>query len=495
MIGLNKKHNPLYFLCLSVFLLFIPFLGNTQSSNSEQVKRVQRAIFIFNFAEQVTWPNQSAKSEFNIGVLGTDRALIDLKSLSLKRKIKNKIVKVVNFKSVKDIKGIDLLYVNNKSNFDANYILNKIKNKNILLISEDFKYKSTMINMVNVGNTFEYEINTNNINKENLLAKPSLKKYSISSSEKWKTLYKTTEKSLEESKKNEAAKEDVIIASKKSLESNKKTINAQRDSLNLAALESNKRKKLLDKLSQQNNLQQQELKDKLNLEKELEETILSQIEVLKQQEKEIKISEQKLNAQKKDLKNQALEIEKNREIIENKNTKIYNQKKINYLLIGLLLLAALGVFLLFRTYKIKQKSAIALEEKNQAIIKQSLLLEAKNDELEQFAYIASHDLKEPLITISSLIDILVEDYGTQFDKDGQLSLQFVKQTSDRMTKLIDAILAYSKLGKSKTYSKVDCNSIINILKSDLQNVFKRTNATIVIDKLPVINAVPLLIRF
>jgi len=241
-------------------------------------------------------------------------------------------------------------------------------------------------------------------------------------------------------------------------------------------------------------LQKQKLENKIILERELEKNILEQLAIVKSQEEKITASEQRLKQQSDSINNQKKEIKENATILLEKNDKISSQRKFNYLLIGLIGLSLIGAFIIYRNFKAKKKLAQTLNEKNIAILDQSIELEAKNNELEQFAYIASHDLKEPLVTISSLIDLLVEDYGDKFDEEGKTSLGFVKDSSVRMRKLIDAILAYSSLGKSKAYVNVDCNSIIETLKDDLQNIIERTNSKIVIEKLPIVKGAELEIR-
>jgi len=202
----------------------------------------------------------------------------------------------------------------------------------------------------------------------------------------------------------------------------------------------------------------------------------------------------RLKKQSDSIASQNIEINENITILKDKDNTISTQRKYNYLLISLITLALIGAFLLYRNFNNKKKVAQTLKDKNSAILKQSLELEAKNSELEQFAYIASHDLKEPLVTISSLIDLLVEDYGDKFDEEGKMNLNFVQESSDRMRKLIDAILAYSRLGKSKKYENVDCNLVIKTLKDDLQNVIARTNSQIDVANLPIIKGAELEIR-
>lgn len=492
---LYTSHFKIFIIFLFGFVMLVfPKISNAQNTGNEQVKRLQRAIYIFNFAQQVNWKNQDNIQVFEIGVLGPDRTIIDLKSLAQKRQIHGKNVKVKHFSSVKEVKNIQLLYVNKSFNFDIDYILNKISSKNILLVSEDYDYNASMINMVGVGDSFEYETNEKILNNENFTIANSLRQHAVSSSEKWKKLFKSSEASLEASKQSEAQKQAELNEKVKAIQNQKDTISAQQDSINAISTLANKRKEWIDLLSSESNLQKQELSSKIALERELEQVISSQLETLKIQESKIKKSTQRLKSQSDSIAFQTLEIKEKAATLESKDERIKSQRKFNYLLIALITLALLGSLLIYINYNTKKKLAQKLKEKNTAILKQSIELEAKNNELEQFAYIASHDLKEPLITISSLIDLLVEDYEDKFDEDGRTSLNFIQDSSNRMKKLIDAILAYSRLGKSKDYTAINCNLVLDTLKGDLQNAISRTNSQIIINTLPVINGAELEIR-
>ncbi len=74
-------------------------------------------------------------------------------------------------------------------------------------------------------------------------------------------------------------------------------------------------------------------------------------------------------------------------------------------------------------------------------------LESVNQELKDFAYIASHDLKAPLRAIKTLADWISSDYGDKLDQDGQEQLKLLRQRVDRMHNLIDGILQYSRVGR------------------------------------------------
>ena len=117
-------------------------------------------------------------------------------------------------------------------------------------------------------------------------------------------------------------------------------------------------------------------------------------------------------------------------------------------------------------------------------------LEHKNKELEQFAYVASHDLQEPLRTISSFVELLQVQYRGKLDERSDKYLSYITQASDRMKVLINDLLEYSRLGRKKERAKVDCQALVKELMVDLARVITESKAEISIGELPVIQAYP-----
>ena len=485
---LRISFNKLYTLC--VLLMFFCTLNVTtvwgQDTSNEEVKRVQRSIFVYNFAQQVNWPQIDEKSSFRIGVLGPDRTVIDLKSMAQRRKIFGKPVEVIRFQFVKNIKDVQVLYVHNKYNYDIDYILSKISGKNILLVTEEYNYNTSMINMVNVGTSFEYEINENRLRNEGFVTAPTLKKYAITSAQKWKGLYKSTEDSLDKVLDENEEQKEVIKNKDEQLKEQKERISDQEKAIDTIKENISDRNKWIQKLSAENVIQEKKYEEKLLIEKELEKNIREQVAFIKVQEEKIKLSTEEIEKQQEYLKEQSKQIKKQEAILQEKLSEIDDQKRINWSLIALISLVLIGGAFIYRNYLNKKRLSAELALKNKEINEQSLVLESKNKELEQFAYIASHDLQEPLNTISSFIGLIAEDYGDSFDEVGKESLNFIKDASIRMKNLIDSLLEYSRLGRVRKFADVDLNKVVEELKSDFTNVLERTNAKVNSEKLPVI---------
>jgi PAS domain S-box-containing protein len=111
-------------------------------------------------------------------------------------------------------------------------------------------------------------------------------------------------------------------------------------------------------------------------------------------------------------------------------------------------------------------------------------LQFKNKELEQFAFIASHDLQEPLSTVISLSSILDRRQGEQLSADGKKNLLYIQQATSRMSELVRGLLDYSRIGRNRTLQNVDCNILLKEIKEDLANRIEQTHAEIQLGKLP-----------
>ncbi|MEO6220179.1 MAG: PAS domain S-box protein [Ginsengibacter sp.] len=127
-----------------------------------------------------------------------------------------------------------------------------------------------------------------------------------------------------------------------------------------------------------------------------------------------------------------------------------------------------------------QKSEAFLEMKNKE-------LEVKNRELEQFAYVASHDLQEPLRTTSSFADLLQKQYSDKLDEKANKYLSFITHSSDRMKVFIKDLLDYSRIGRQKEVEKIDCNIILTEVIEDLNKLITDEKAVIQAGPLPVVS--------
>jgi PAS domain S-box-containing protein len=120
-------------------------------------------------------------------------------------------------------------------------------------------------------------------------------------------------------------------------------------------------------------------------------------------------------------------------------------------------------------------------------LKRQVELETKNIELEQFAYIASHDLQAPLRTVSNYMKVFEEDYLQLLDEKARGYLQRVNQATERMSILIKALLNFSRLGRGGKLNYCDCGKIISDVLADIEPTLKAVEATIEVNNMPSLN--------
>jgi len=116
-------------------------------------------------------------------------------------------------------------------------------------------------------------------------------------------------------------------------------------------------------------------------------------------------------------------------------------------------------------------------------------LERSNRELEQFAYIASHDLQEPLRMVSSYTELLRKRYGGQLDADADDFIDFAVAGAARMQRLLEDLLAYSRVGtRGKTPSPVDSGFTVEMALANLGTTIRESDATVTVGELPMVMA-------
>lgn len=106
-------------------------------------------------------------------------------------------------------------------------------------------------------------------------------------------------------------------------------------------------------------------------------------------------------------------------------------------------------------------------------------LKEKNLELEQYAFIAAHDLKSPLIGIASMLKLFAEEYNSKIDSEGREMISLIESSADKLRRLIDGLLEYSR---SETILKENKSTInLEVLKNDIASLFSNdTNLKLVL---------------
>ncbi len=149
-----------------------------------------------------------------------------------------------------------------------------------------------------------------------------------------------------------------------------------------------------------------------------------------------------------------------------------------------------GIFILSMDITERKKSEEALLQLNAILDKRADELQVSNTELERFAYVASHDLQEPLRMVSSFLHLLERKLEGKLDETNKQYIDFAVDGAERMKKLIQDLLQYSRVGTSReSITAVDCNEVMETVRSVLALSIYETKATLQVNDLPVIKAV------
>jgi two-component system CheB/CheR fusion protein len=134
-------------------------------------------------------------------------------------------------------------------------------------------------------------------------------------------------------------------------------------------------------------------------------------------------------------------------------------------------------------------------ERTYSLNKANTELNYSNESLEQFAYIASHDLQEPLRKIKTFSSLLKERFNEELPSDAQELINKITRSSDRMSTLIREVLDFSRiLHGDTTFEKVNLNHIVRDILDDFDLLITEKKAIIQFKNLPVIEAIPLQIK-
>jgi signal transduction histidine kinase len=140
-----------------------------------------------------------------------------------------------------------------------------------------------------------------------------------------------------------------------------------------------------------------------------------------------------------------------------------------------------------RLYEESRCAQAALAEKAEELLR-------SNTELQHFAYIASHDLQEPLRMVASYVQLLARRYKGKLDKDAEDYIAFAVDGATRMQALINALLSYSRIGtKGKAFQPTDCDDVLGTALKNFQLAIAESQATVTAGRLPTVLGDPALL--
>ncbi len=199
------------------------------------------------------------------------------------------------------------------------------------------------------------------------------------------------------------------------------------------------------------------------------------IQKIKSLKKFLSIADFKIKRVEKDkfittnlLRTSVDELEKNQAIVEEANRKLSEQKAE---------LEAKNIEL--------RKQKVALERQSRQVIAHLKELERSNDEMEQFTYIASHDLQSPLRTITNFATLLKERYHGQLDQRADEFIHFMTKGTTQMKNVINDLLDFSRASrKDHQFEFTKLDEVIEMVRLNLHQAIEKNDAKITTDSLP-----------
>jgi PAS domain S-box-containing protein len=141
-----------------------------------------------------------------------------------------------------------------------------------------------------------------------------------------------------------------------------------------------------------------------------------------------------------------------------------------------------------------QERTLELEKLNKTLLDKAEELRRSNEDLQQFAHVASHDLKEPLRKIKTYGSRLVEEYGDMLPAKAKSYLDKMESAATRMNSMIDGVLGYSMLGATEQVIEIiDLNDLLDNIQNDLEILIEQKQAIIDYENLPAIEGSSILL--
>lgn len=356
-----------------LIFLFCFMYAYPQQVTDDQIK----TGYIYNFLKYIQWENEEKTDTFKIAVYGEDQPLINTVKTMERLQVKGKPIKVVTFKSIGDIVFSHILLITSDRNFFVKDILDLIKGRNTLLLTDRCEYpRYVMINFTyNDNSKILFEINSKNMEEAKL--KTSSKLVLLGGSEiDVRKLYLETEKSLITEKGKVSTYEKELVQKKEEIQNmNTKLYQLYKEIESLQGKIANQKNDLVN-LTRQSQEQQKDLYAKSIILYNQKNEIEKREKQLATRDNEIYLKQKEIERSSKILTSLKKEIEKRQATIEHQQTTLEQQGKVMnyqveriktqqtflYLLVAIVLMAIALTFVIYRNFVINQRHSRELEK-------------------------------------------------------------------------------------------------------------------------------------
>ncbi|MBN4062255.1 MAG: hypothetical protein COA57_13500 [Flavobacteriales bacterium] len=451
------------------FLLFCSGLfGQNDSISRAYADARMKSLFIYGFTKYIEWPNQEKLKDFKIGVLGNDVAIFaELEKMAATRTVQGKPFVIKTFQQITNVTDVQILYVHRKTGFDINQILEKIKARGILLISENYPFQSSMINFVQVDNQPKSELNQQRLEEEGFIVSPTLLAQAIKSPDDWQKIYRETKVELQSEKEKVQQQKEEISQLQQETERQLKKIEEAKEEIVRQKWEIHEQKREYATLVEANEDQQKNLDEKTFVLRKKELAIKQQETQIAKQKEEMIEQNEVLDKQIKQMSQQETKIEKQKEVLSQQLSQIEQERLMRYMFIVLIvLIAGFGIFI-FRSYQIKKKINEQLEEQNIAINKQKeeiesqkQLVEKKNEAITASINYAKR-IQEAILTSRVYLDKIMPEYFVFYRPRDIVSGDFYWAHETKNGKVVFTVVDCTGHGVPGAFMSMIGNALLN----------------------------------
>lgn len=460
-------------------------LSFAQTSVDETaVRNKQRVNYVYNFTDYITWSNLDVKKSFVIGVYGsTELALVkEFENAALKKNIKNLPVEIKHFVRIEDIQDVQILYIHKRENISIGSLLPKLALSNTLLVSENYPFRSSMINFMEFENEFHFDINESNINRAGLLVSPQLLTFSIQQQKDWEMIFERLEEDeqriLDQKSELKSLNEEIELQ-KKRLDAQLAQIKKQQLNMNVQEGDLNARNRDLQKqvdeiYKQRAQLDALQTKVKVQSEQEyrLTNTLDQQEDSIRKRKQELMIQHFQISEQGDRIFEQSASIKEQDAILNTQWGKLRTQGRLIYIFIGFFILIAGLIFFAFREYRRNKRSEEEVRIQNEKLL-------ALNESLDSFVYRVSHDLKAPVINVKNMISMLKEHRGQESKPIVDKIIENLDLSSNRLEMTITDLLELSKIDRvEEKREQIRIKDVLNSILPEFQDELDEIGANL-----------------
>ncbi len=446
---------PFKAFCLAFLLLPLPALAQV---SKEQIT----ASYIYNFAKNIEWPDESSAADFTIALYRVDNAAMEnaLFYLNKKFQVRGKPVHVVRANTLKSLSSYDLVFTEQVGLSTINSIYGVIKDKPVLLVTTEVKSPQlVMINLLSVeGRRLGFEVNKSNILNQGLKPLPELILNGGTEIDVAK-LYREGQASLVEMQKLLASRESVLEGLAKKIRVQEET-NYQME-IKLSTLGENietsrtvigeQTHKIRQQVAQLTASRKEVADGRIALDAQKKEMLLSQ-KNLEQIQSDIRVREQKLDGLNNKINAQEAQIFAQRGAISELDETVSSQQTVLKYLKVIIVLAAMLVCTAFAAFWVKKRDNKRLADHSRDLqMAQDRLTVAKRkaEEASQaksnFLSLMTHELRTPLQAIIGYTDVVLEELRLNGEDDFIDDLDRVIANSERLLRLINSVLDMAKI--------------------------------------------------